>query len=1316
MRWRLGRCRGVWHLGMGMAIAFSALGLSAVVATAQEGPDILSGRVYGPDGQPMAGVRVEAISLETEVVRTAVSEDDGRYVILFPDPTGLYEVRVVQLGYAEQIFTVVREGDEDVLLRDIHLETQAIALGGLEVSVSGGRPGNATDGTLGQALPSQLTNRLPLADFDPTTLALLTAGVISVTDDSTGATSFSVGGQREALNSVTLDGASAGSQLTGELGTGSPLSYPQEGIRATTVVTNTFDVSRGQFTGGQVAMTTTRGVNRVVGSASYNLRDPLFQTATGGTTGGGGGGRGGGFGGGGSYTQHQVSGGIGGPILRNKLFYNASFTLQRRTDDLFALSTEESLGFSAVGVSEEQISRFIDIVDTQYGLLGEDETGPYSRTGDAVSILTRFDYNISPNHTLMARANLNISTQDSTRISALELQQNGGESTTDGGGGLITLTSLLGGSWVNTLRVSGNLNEREQAPFVEIPEGRVQTVGTSIVPGGSNPGRRGGRVSSLAFGGDRALPTASREESYEISNELSFLLGTSHRLKAGAIFSYVDFWDRRSGNTLGTFTYESLDDLEANTPSSFTRTLAPEVQSGSGATWGVWLGDTWRPSQPLQFTLGLRIDGASFGESPAYNPEVEEAFGRRTDVIPNDIQIAPRVGVSYRLSESGAPLWTLRGGIGKFSATAPLTLFANAKDQTGLPGSEVELQCVGDVVPVPDWTSFADDPSAIPTTCLDGSGAATQSLRSPVVTVFDDSFDSPQSWKASVGVQGQLWNRLQGSVDVVYTRGTGLYGVRDLNLDTTPEFTLGAEGGRPGFGTIDAIDPATGRSSSASSRVDSDFSSVYELYSGLESETWQATVQMGGILSRQLYLQTSYTLGFSEDESSFSCCNPAQGFRSPTTAGNPNLSEWGTSNLDRRHILTGILTYSPTPSTDIALTARFSSPSPFTPMVGRDINGDGITNDRAFVFDPATVTDPAVAQGMENLLASAPDDIVECLRSQLGEVAARNSCRGDWQTSLSMRATWNPTFLGLDRVSFSADAQNILTGLDQLFHGSDNLHGWGQNSRPDATLLTPVGFDPEAQEYRYIVNENFGQSNTNGLIGRSAPFLLQLSARVNLGQTGGFLGFGGAGRGAGGFAGGGGRVGGAGGFGGGGGGGRGGGIGGGIGSGGAGIGGGGLGGGLRGALGAGRGGGRGGAFAGGADVVERILSNPIPLFLELEDLELTEEQSAAIQTIADSLDAQLAPRTAQIQERVAESEDQAALIQVFQQMSDVIEEGRGEIEVALAQVQELLTEEQWERVPPRMRQPFTGIGGGRGRGGGPGGGGGGGGGGLQGGN
>src|SRR6185369_2181927 len=85
---------------------------------------------------------------------------------------------------------------------------------------------------------------------------------------------------------------------------------------------------------------------------------------------------------------------------------------------------------------------------------------------------------------------------------------------------------------------------------------------------------------------------------------------------------------------------------------------------------------------------------------------------------------------------------------------------------------------------------------------------------------------------------------------------------------------------------------------------------------------------------------------------------------------------------------------------------RLQSGYPYTPIVASDINGDGLANDRAFIFDPAHAPTVDVANGMSSLLGNTTAEARDCLRRQLGTVAGGNSCRRPWSLLLNARADY----------------------------------------------------------------------------------------------------------------------------------------------------------------------------------------------------------------------------------------------------------------------------------------------------------------------
>ncbi len=588
-----------------------------------------------------------------------------------------------------------------------------------------------------------------------------------------------------------------------------------------------------------------------------------------------------------------------------------------------------------------------------------------------------------------------------------------------------------------------------------------------------------------------------------MADEFSWLPGrTTHRLKLGLDVVGTRVEENQASNQLGTFVFPSLAALAADSPSMYTRTLAPPGRAGTAWNGSAYAGDAWRPMAGLSLSYGMRLEAGRFTGAPPYNRAVDSLFGVRTDRVPSEVHVSPRIGFTWQLGGVGRTdvfhSTYLRGGVGDFRSPTPTSLYATALSAPGTADAQTELVCVGAAVPRPDWSRYAQDPATIPSQCADTAGAVTVTPR-PVVTAFDAGYRAPAARRASLALVQRFAGNYWVTLDASYGRGVHQYGFRDLNLTTVPRFTLSDEAGRAVYVPADSIVSATGALSSTASRVHPEFGQVLTIGSDLQSDTKQLTVSFTGATARGAAFRVAYTFMRARDQSSFSCCSAASGFASPTTAGNPDTREWGTSNYERRHSFVGTASYPITRALEITAYGRFVSGAPFTPLVGSDLNGDGAHNDRAFLFDPATAGDTSVASGMGALLAGAPSAVRSCLARQLGRIAARNSCTGPWQPSFDLQLNWRPAWFALDRrLTLSVLTVNLLGGLDQWLHGAANLHGWGYGAWPDPVLLYVNGFDPATHRFRYTVNGRFGSiASTSG--GITLPFQLALQGRYALG-------------------------------------------------------------------------------------------------------------------------------------------------------------------------------------------------------------------------
>jgi len=100
------------------------------------------------------------------------------------------------------------------------------------------------------------------------------------------------------------------------------------------------------------------------------------------------------------------------------------------------------------------------------------------------------------------------------------------------------------------------------------------------------------------------------------------------------------------------------------------------------------------------------------------------------------------------------------------------------------------------------------------------------------------------------------------------------------------------------------------------------------------------------------------------------------------------------------------------------------------------VNGDGYSNDRAFIYNPDSTADPALAAAMRGLLTGSRGSAKDCLVSQLGKLADRNSCTGPWTSNANLTISFNPLKVRLpQRATLSFSVSNPLGAADLLLHG-----------------------------------------------------------------------------------------------------------------------------------------------------------------------------------------------------------------------------------------------------------------------------------------
>lgn len=274
-----------------------------------------SGTVTDKSGGAIAGALVRATSQSTGAVREATADDSGHYTIPLL-PVSVYTLHVELGGFqAAETRDLKLQVDE---AREINF-TLAPATVSTSIEVSSSAVTiETTSPSLGQVITSQQVAQLPLNGRDFVQLATLTPGTTQETSTSSffnggpssevsarGSFSLSVGGSRANSTDWLLDGTDNNELTAGGIGILSSIDSIQE----FKVLTYNYSAEYGTRAGPTVLVTTKSGSNQFHGSLFEFLRNTsldaksFFATDTE------------------KFNLNQYGGSIGGPILKNKLFF-----------------------------------------------------------------------------------------------------------------------------------------------------------------------------------------------------------------------------------------------------------------------------------------------------------------------------------------------------------------------------------------------------------------------------------------------------------------------------------------------------------------------------------------------------------------------------------------------------------------------------------------------------------------------------------------------------------------------------------------------------------------------------------------------------------------------------------------------------------------------------------------------------------------------------------------------------------------------------------------------------------------------------------
>jgi hypothetical protein len=290
----------------------SSLGLLVTLAVATAGSaqtqittGVVQGMVADQSGAVVTGANVEVRNLDTNLVKTLSTDDDGRFVFL-QLPPGRYTLKVSKQGFA----TLVQENLEVTVGRAITLNLALKVSPVAETVVVTATPTVDVSKTEASSTLNEIAvSNTPVLGRKFEDLFSLTPGVSLVQGPDGDEINFV--GQRGIFNNISLDGGDFNNGFFGEQAGGQrpAIDISLEAVKEFQVVATGANAEFGRTAGGVVNVITKSGTNDVHGSAFHfqRLEALSANTSTGEPLK--------------DFHREQFGGTIGGPIVKDKAFF-----------------------------------------------------------------------------------------------------------------------------------------------------------------------------------------------------------------------------------------------------------------------------------------------------------------------------------------------------------------------------------------------------------------------------------------------------------------------------------------------------------------------------------------------------------------------------------------------------------------------------------------------------------------------------------------------------------------------------------------------------------------------------------------------------------------------------------------------------------------------------------------------------------------------------------------------------------------------------------------------------------------------------------
>ncbi len=590
-----------------------AVGIS-IASLAQTSSGRIAGTVLDPSGAVVKGASVSILNERTNQERSTVTGDDGNYAFTGLEPSD-YTLSVSQPGFAKaEINGLPLQVGQEIrhnLSLTVGETTSVVNVEGDAISAV-----DLSSAKMGVNVSEREVAQLPLNGRQVSQLYLLTPGAVNNGSGTYDNIRFS--GRSNQQNVVRYDGVEASSiidaspgNLNGETTSNFRLQQSLENIQEFRIDSSNYPAEYGTGTGGQISVITKSGTNDWHGSLFEYVRNDYFDARN--------------FFAGKSVDKlrlNQFGGSFGGKVIRDKLFFFASYEgLRQRTATPFVEST---LSAAARAQAVPSIQPLLSAFPTgQYPLAPlldlTTVIGPNRVDEDYGGI--RLDYNLSERFHLYARYFRDQGSSSQTQNSTLS-QYN---QTVVPQNGVITLTQTLSPRILNETKFGVN-SVKERVVGVPGPSPGVDLTGVTInltgsVALGGIAGQTGNAATATPSGLIRLSSSFNGRgapyTNYTLSgiDNLSITQG-NHNLKFGVEFRPITLYNDQLGGT--TYTFNDAASFLANKPSSIAfngdlSSLSPFTGLSGNAqlqqTYYIgYAQDEWRILPNFTMNYGLRYE------------------------------------------------------------------------------------------------------------------------------------------------------------------------------------------------------------------------------------------------------------------------------------------------------------------------------------------------------------------------------------------------------------------------------------------------------------------------------------------------------------------------------------------------------------------------------------------------------------------------------------------------------------------------------------------------------------------------------------